>query len=72
MCYNIPKSIKRTNKKMTLTPIAVIKNDYKEKFAVPRQSCLANSVMSKIIFEKEYASPLAFKGLEGFSHIWII
>lgn len=57
---------------MTLTPIAVIKNDYKEKFTVPRQSCLANSVMSKIIFEKEYASPIAFKGLEGFSHIWLI
>ena len=57
---------------MQITPIAKIYNDFDSKFAVPRQSGLVNSVKSKIIFEKEYASGEAFKGLEGYSHLWLI
>lgn len=57
---------------MHITPIAKIYNDFDSKFAVPRQSGLVNSIKSKIIFEKEYASAEAFKGLEGYSHLWLI
>lgn len=57
---------------MEITPIARIYNDFDSKFAVPRQSGLVNTIKSKIIFEKEYASYEAFKGLEGYSHLWLI
>ncbi len=52
--------------------IAHIKTDFKEKFGIPRQSGLIEEVRGKIIFEKEYRIPEAFRGLEKFSHIWII
>ena len=51
--------------------IAVIHNNFKEKFAIPRQSGLAG-LKSTIVFEKEYRNPEAFRGLDGFSHIWLI
>ena len=56
---------------LTLTPIAYIHNDFPEKFGIPRQSGLADT-LSEIIFEKEYAIPEAFRNLEGFSYIWLI
>ena len=52
--------------------IAYIKTDFKEKFGIPRQSGLVEEVQGKIIFEKEYSVPEAFRGLEEFSHIWIL
>lgn len=52
--------------------IAHIKTDFKEKFGIPRQSGLIQEVRGKIIFEKEYRIPEAFRGLEKFSHIWIL
>lgn len=57
---------------MVIKPIAHIENDYTSKFAVPRQSCLENTLKSKIIFEGEYGREEAFRGLDGFSHLWII
>ena len=57
---------------MVIKPIAHIENDYTSKFAVPRQSCLENSLKSRIVFEGEYGREEAFRGLEGFSHLWII
>ena len=51
--------------------IARIKNDFPAKFGIPRQSGLTE-LTSKIIFEKEYRVPEAFRGLEGYSHIWIL
>ncbi len=56
---------------MVIEPVAHIENDYKDKFAVPRQSGIAN-IKSKIVFEEQYASPNAVKELDGFSHIWLI
>ena len=38
---------------MEITPIAVIKNDFSDKFAIPRQSGIAAGIKSKIVFEKE-------------------
>ena len=52
--------------------IARIQTDFKEKFGIPRQSGLVEEVQGKIIFEKEYRVAEAFRGLEDFSHIWIL
>lgn len=52
--------------------IGNIYNDYKEKFGIPRQSGLTENVISKIVFNKEYCSPDFFKGLEEFTHIWLL
>lgn len=52
--------------------IAHIKTDFKEKFGIPRQSGLVENTSGKIIFEKEYRVQEAFRGLEDFSHIWIL
>lgn len=51
--------------------IAHIENDFNEKFGIPRQSGLAD-IESRIIFEPPYRSCDAFRGLEGFSHLWLI
>ena len=56
---------------MNLKVIARIHNDYTEKFGIPRQSGLARNV-SRIVFEKEYRDANAIRGLEGFSHIWLL
>ncbi len=60
------------NNKFEIQVIGHIYNDYKEKFGIPRQSGLAKSVISKIIFEKEYSSKDYFKGLDKFTHIWLL
>ena len=52
--------------------IAHIQNGFETKFGVPRQSGLAASVLSRIVFEPEYRSPDALRGLEDFSHLWLI
>ena len=52
--------------------IAEIKNGFSDKFGIPRQSGLCNSVKAQIVFEPEYRVKEAFRELEGFSHIWII
>ena len=57
---------------MEITPIAYIHTEFSEKFGIPRQSGLASSLRGKIVFEKEYRNPEAFRGLEGFTHIWLI
>ncbi len=51
--------------------IAHVKSPFPSKFGIPRQSGLAD-IPAKIIFEPEYRIPEAFRGLEGFSHIWIL
>lgn len=52
--------------------IATIQTDFPTKFGLPRQSGLVESIEGRIVFEKEYRVPAAFKGLEGYSHIWLI
>ncbi len=51
--------------------IARVRSPFPEKFGIPRQSGLSE-LPAKIVFEPEYRVPEAFRGLEGFSHIWII
>lgn len=52
--------------------IARIYTPYKEKFGIPRQSGIADSIESKIVFEPEYRRSEALTGIEGYSHLWII
>lgn len=52
--------------------IGHIKTDFKEKFGIPRQSGLVKESKGRIFFEKEYNVPEAFRGLEAFSHIWVL
>ncbi len=55
-----------------IQPIAYIHNDFKEKFGIPRQSGRAENVHSRIVFEKEYRVEEALRGINGFSHLWLI
>ena len=57
---------------MELKIIAKIYTDYKEKFGIPRQSGIAGGSVGKIVFEKEYRRPEALRGIEGYSHLWLI
>lgn len=57
---------------MEIKPIAHIDTDFPEKFGIPRQSGLAKSLRGRIVFEPEYRNPDALRGLDGFSHIWLI
>lgn len=57
---------------MEIRPIAHIRTDFPEKFGIPRQSGLAKTLRGKIVFEPEYRNPDALRGLEEFSHIWLI
>ncbi|MBR6442935.1 MAG: tRNA (N6-threonylcarbamoyladenosine(37)-N6)-methyltransferase TrmO [Clostridia bacterium] len=52
--------------------IARIRNPYDSKFGVPRQSGLAEQVVSEIVFEPEYRVQEALRGIEEFSHLWLI
>ncbi|MBR5145026.1 MAG: tRNA (N6-threonylcarbamoyladenosine(37)-N6)-methyltransferase TrmO [Clostridia bacterium] len=52
--------------------IAKIHNDFKEKFGIPRQSGLSGELKSKIVFEPEYRNPEALRGIDGYSHLWLI
>lgn len=56
---------------MEIKPIAYIENDFCDKFAIPRQSGIS-SIISRIVFAKEYSDENAVRGLEEFSHIWLI
>lgn len=60
------------NGEILIRPIARIRNDYSEKFGIPRQSRIVNEVESLIIFEPEYRVDDALRGIDGFSHIWLI
>ena len=52
--------------------IARIRTDFKEKFGIPRQSGIAEELEARIVFEPEYRVREALRGIEDFSHLWII
>ena len=56
----------------SLKVIARIHTDFQEKFGIPRQSGLVDELRSVIVFEPEYRSAEALRGLDGFSHLWLI
>ena len=55
-----------------LVAIATIRTDFPTKFGVPRQSGLVRGLKGRIVFEPEYRDPEALRGLELFSHIWLL
>ena len=56
----------------TIQVIARMKSDFPTKFGIPRQSGLVEELRSTIIFEPEFRNPDALRGIEGFSHLWLI
>lgn len=52
--------------------IAKIQSDFPEKFGIPRQSGLVPELKARIVFEPEYRNPDALRGIEAFSHLWLI
>lgn len=56
----------------TLKVIARIHSDFHTKFGIPRQSGLIPELTAEVVFEPEYRKPEALRGLEEFSHIWLI
>lgn len=52
--------------------IARIHTDFPEKFGIPRQSGLIDELEATIVFEPQYRDPDALRGIEGFSHIWLL
>jgi tRNA-Thr(GGU) m(6)t(6)A37 methyltransferase TsaA len=52
--------------------IAWIETDFREKFGIPRQAGLVRDLRGRIVFEPEYRDPNAFKGLDEYSHIWLL
>ncbi|MBR4978360.1 MAG: tRNA (N6-threonylcarbamoyladenosine(37)-N6)-methyltransferase TrmO [Bacteroidales bacterium] len=57
---------------MEISPIARIYTDFPEKFGIPRQSGLAPALRGRIVFESSYRNIDSLRGLEDFSHIWLI
>ena len=57
---------------MLIRPIAHIHCEFKEKFGIPRQSGLIDSVRARIVFLPEYRNPDALRGLDGYSHLWLL
>lgn len=58
--------------KYEIEPIAKIEGGYTSKFGIPRQSGLDKNKISRVVFEKKYRDEAFFRGLEQFSHIWLI
>lgn len=55
-----------------IKPIARMRSDFPEKFGIPRQAGVVEALESYIVFEPEYRSSEALRGIEGFSHLWLI
>ena len=55
-----------------MRPVARIRSDFPEKFGIPRQSGVVDSLKANIVFEPEFRVMDAVRGLEDFSHIWLI
>lgn len=57
---------------LELKCIARIHTDFPTKFGIPRQSGIVDALKAQIVFEPEYRNPDALRGMEGFSHLWLI
>ncbi len=55
-----------------MEPIAHIRSEFPEKFGIPRQSGLVDALEGQVVFEPPYRSPEALRGMEGFSHLWLV
>ena len=59
-------------REQTIVPIAVIRTDFPGKFGIPRQAGIVGELEGKILFEKEFSDREALRGIEEFSHLWLI
>lgn len=57
---------------VNITPIARMRSDFPAKFGIPRQSGLVEALESRIVFEPAFRNPDALRGIEGYSHLWLI
>lgn len=57
---------------VTIRPIARMRSDFPTKFGIPRQSGLVQELRSTIVFEPEFRNPDTLRGIEGYSHLWLI
>ena len=57
---------------MELRPIAHIRTGFPEKFGIPRQSGVVKELRGRVVFGPEYRAREAFRGIEGFSHLWLL
>lgn len=57
---------------MTLKVIAYARNGHSDKFGIPRQSRENSPILTRIVFEPEFAIPEALRGIEGYSHLWLL
>lgn len=57
---------------IALKQIGVIRTDFPEKFGIPRQSGLIDELRSTLVFEPEFRVPEALRGIEQYSHLWLI
>lgn len=55
-----------------MKPVAHIESDFPTKFGIPRQAGLVEELTATVVFEPEYRDPEALRGIEGFSHLWLI
>ncbi|MEA4900312.1 tRNA (N6-threonylcarbamoyladenosine(37)-N6)-methyltransferase TrmO [Desulfitobacterium sp.] len=62
----------KENQSTSMKIIARIRTNFPTKFGIPRQSGLVDALKGMVVFEPEYRNPDALRGLEGFSHIWLI
>ena len=60
------------SERFPIRPIARMESDLPEKFGVPRQAGIVEALEGRIVFEPEFRNPDALRGIEGFSHLWLI
>ena len=60
------------SQELVITPIAAIRTEFSSKFGIPRQAGLAEDLRGTVVFEPAFRVDEALRGLEGFSHIWLI
>ena len=56
----------------TMKVVARMHSDFDQKFGIPRQSGLVDELRGQIVFEPEFRNPDALRGIEGFSHLWLV
>jgi len=66
------EEMKKQDNERAFHIIARIHTDFPTKFGIPRQSGLVETLKAEIVFEPEYRNPDAFRGIEEFSHIWLL
>ena len=57
---------------MNITPVAIARNGFTDKFGIPRQSREESCIETRIVFEPDFRVREALRGIEGYSHLWLI